>query len=154
MGMPRSKTVARLYKAVDIGIAGVKMTVLRLEKELEFDAAEVIDAVSDLHERYSKTPGYVVEVVKYNPRGEEVEFSGFATLDGLVLFPRPARLVSVRVIDSGIEGTRPVDQLRKVTLREKFYVSIGRIDLPKDVWGVVVETDRGIRVITRTALRG
>lgn len=154
MEMSRSKTVARLYKAVDIGIAGVKMTVLRLQKELEFDAVEVIDVVSDLHERYSKTPGYVVEVVKYNSRGEEVESSGFATLDGLVLFPRPARLVSVRVIDSGVEDTRPVDQLRKATPREKFYVSIGRIGLPKDVWGVVIETDRGIRVITRTALRG
>ena len=154
MGMPRSKTVARLYKAVEIGIAGVKMTLLRLEKELEFDAAEVIDVVSDFHERYSKTPGYVVEVVKYNSRGEEVESSGFVTLDGLVLFPRPARLVSVRVIENDIEGMRPVNQLRKATPRERFYVYIGRVDLPRNVWGIVVETDRGMRIVTRTALRG
>ena len=153
--MPRSKTVARLYKAVDVGIAGIKMTVLKLEKELEFDTTEVIDVVSDLYERYSRTPGYVVEVVKYNNRGEEVESSGFTTLEnGMVLFPRPARLLSVRVIEESVDGTTPIDKLRKARPREAFYVAIGRIELPKGVWGVAIETDRGIRVITRDKLRG
>lgn len=152
--MPRSKTVARFYRAINVKIAEVKMTVLKLEKEVDYGSADVLDVISDLHERYSRTSGYVVEVIRFNHRGEEVEAAGFATVDGVILFPRPAKLISLRIIEDGVDGALPLDKLRRARPREEFYVSIGKIELPKGVWGVAIETDRGFRIVTKSSLRG
>lgn len=152
--MGRAGTVARLYHAFDASIAGVRLTLLRLEKEIELGSTEVLDAVSDLRERYANTPGYVVEVVRYNKRGEEVEASVFATVVGTVLFPRPARLIVVRVIEEELRGSRPLQPLPAVKPPGELYISLGRIELPEGVWGVILETDRGVRLVSRDMLAG
>ncbi len=147
-----ARTVARIYRARYVNIGPVKVRVYVLEKETSING-DFFDVYTDIVEHYKNTDGVIVEVVKYSKDGKE-EYVAVYTIDkGRLLFQRPAKLKRIVLIDEKQATAllpQPLDRASSYTLSEDVYVYLGEIASEKPVWGVLIETDKGSRLVKLT----
>ena len=144
-----AKIVVRVYRAKDVNIGPIKVRAYILEKEIS-TSGDFFDVYTDTVERYKNTEGVIVEVVGYSKDGKE-EYVAIYTVDkGKLLFQRPAKLKKVVLIDEKQATTlspQPLNRMASYTPSEDVYVYLGEIASEKPVWGVLVETDKGSRLV-------
>ncbi len=143
----------RYYKPELRRLGPLTLEVLRLVRiePLELSAVTPSDAVDRVYdilvnvvERYRGGEPMVVEVRAYLKTGE-IAAATLTKQTGhravTMLFPRPARLFRIGV--GGPEGVKWFD------VAEDVYVYHGRVELPESVDIVMLDTEEGLRVITR-----
>ncbi len=148
--MMAGKLVVRYYRAVSFRAGPVLLRGYRLEKSEE-RSGDLFDVLTDLAERYRKTPDAVVEVIRLNPKtGEEAEAAVYTTGQGALLFPRPARLQTVRLLDEAVvkaQAPTPLERLPTYRPSGDYYVYIGDVAVERPAAGIILETDKGVRVL-------
>ncbi len=154
--MGKGGVVIRVFGAETQRLRGVTLTLLRPEKELEVEAKDFYELVADMRERYRNTPNKVIVVAETGRApGEAERTATISTLEhSFLLFPEPARLKAIyiaRGMDSGIK--RELSGLERIEFREPVYVYQGSIDFEEDVELVILETERGVKVISRHMLK-
>jgi hypothetical protein len=144
----------RYYKPELKSLGPVLIEVYRLAKiePLELGAItpgdavdRVYDILANVVERYRSSEFMVVEVRAYLKTGEiaAATLTRQPTRTMLMMFPRPVRLVrlGVKLRENGIRWYR---------VSEELYVYQGKLELPEDVELVVLDTEEGVRVVTRS----
>jgi len=146
------RVVIRYYRRSLERIGPILLEAYRLERKEERTQGDLLDIVSELSERYANTPDALVEAVLLDSRGEERGALAY-TAGGAqqLLFPRPARLLRIYLVDDtavSVQAPQPVDRLPSYTPREEVYVYAGSVgaENPKVV-GVLLETDKGTRLL-------
>ena len=142
----------RVYKADTLSMGPLEMRVFRLEQVIDLGSGvDVFDVLTEYSERYSNTPEAVVEVVEMNERTrEEKRVAVYTSGKGKLLFQRPALLRRAAIIDgktASHASPTPLETLETVTPKGEVYVYVGDIKSSKPVWGVLLETDKGVRFI-------
>jgi len=144
------RTLVRVYKRTVLRLGPVQLDTLRLYR-VEEARGHPFDVLTDYAERFRGTPDAVVEVVELDEKGEEREVAAYTSAEGLpLLFPRPARLRRVYVIDdvaASSNAPQPLERMPSYAPSEEYYVYVGRIAVEKDAFAVLLETDMGTRLV-------
>ncbi len=153
--MPR--TVVRVYRRVVLRLGPVQLEALRLEREEEAKG-HPFDVLTDYAERFRETPDAVVEVVELDDKGEEREAAAYTAAEKLpLLFPRPARLRRVYIIDEAAASSnapQPLERLPSYAPSGEYYVYAGRVAVEGGGYAVLLETDMGSRLVLLQARAG
>ncbi len=148
----------RVYKPQITRVGGVLMKVYEpLEEAESLERIEVRtkkDIVDAIYNKVQKDKPRLISRYRDALVEVDVEGKGFALFLGEstegeeslkpdLIFPRPARIIRVGVVKQGqVKWAKP----KKGT---QYYVFEGLVEVPKGADAVIVETDRGRRIITR-----
>jgi len=147
--MPK-RLLIRIYGAEQISLnEDVALTILRLEKEIEEKDRDFYDLLADLKERYKSTPNKVIEVIEVGKGGEATHRATISTIDnGTILFPEPVRLRAVYIArDMETHVRRSLSSFKRINLDSNAYIFQGRAILPNDVKMIILDTERGIKLL-------
>ena len=150
------RVYVRVYKANVVRVGAVEITALKLERTVDVGDSDVFDVLTEYSERYSNTPDAVVEVVEVNERTrEEKRVAVYTPSRGQLLFQRPALLRRIILLDERTAShstPTPLEALEKLAPGGEVYVYSGTVKLFKPVWGVLLETDKGVRFLRPTTV--
>jgi len=152
-----SQVMVRVFNVEKRDVEGVSLTVLRLEKEWEISAKDFYELVADMKERYKSTPNKVIVLTRLGRGSSEAGHTAtISTIDrGVLLFPEPARLKAIYIVGEDLKpGVRqPLSLFKHVKIDDNVYVYQGDIVLGDGTRLVILETEKGIKVITRDAIK-
>ncbi len=132
----------RYYRRGRLELGPVALEVYRLEREEEVEG-DLVEVFGDVSERFRESPEYAV-LVEDPSTGRRAVYTSYR--EGVLMFQEPARLLRVSLI--GDETLQPGGSLASYSAPEPVYVYVGRIAVSKkDVYGVLLETDKGKRFI-------
>lgn len=153
-----AKLFIRYYRRSSLRLGPVSLDVYTLDRVEERSGGDVFDVYADVAERYKSTPGVAVEIVREeSERGVTVEreVAMYTADGGEVLFHRPARLLRLVLVPPGEADTGPngveVDKLPAYRPSGEVYVFLGSVRSEKPAWGVLLETDKGSRMVILSA---
>ncbi len=152
-----SQVTVRVFNAEKKDVEGVSLTVLRLEKEWTTGAKDFYELVADMKERYKSTPNKVIVLTKIGRSSSEAEhIATISTIDrGILLFPEPARLKAIYIAGEDLKPRirKALSLFKRIEFNDDVYVYQGDIVLGNGVKLVVLETEKGLKVITRDAAK-
>lgn len=154
--MGKKKIVVRVFEAETQKVKGITLTTLHLEKELEVEAKDFYELVADMKERYKHTPNKVIVITETGRVPNEAERSAtISTLENsFLLFPEPVRLKSIYIAkDVGSGVKRELSSLERIDFRDPIYIYQGSLSLDNDAMLVVLDTEGGIKVISKHMLK-
>ncbi|MEB3780392.1 MAG: hypothetical protein GSR85_09235 [Desulfurococcales archaeon] len=157
--MPREKlrVTVKWYTADTITIGGVSIGVLKPSKVVEsVEIGDPIDTMLRIAEDNARLKkGDYFEVVVEGSEIREIIGETPRYRWSRPLFPVPSRLrrigiVRVSDVKESIEGgffTFTRDDVEWHTVEEEIYVYEGKLEAPSDVLFVILDTDRGLRMV-------
>ncbi len=152
-----SQVTVRVFNAEKKDVEGVSLTVLRLEKEWRMSARDFYELVADMKERYKSTPNKVVVLIRPGRGSSEAEYiATISTIDkGMLLFPEPAKLKAIYIAGEDLKPRvkQALSLFKRIEFNDDIYVYQGDIVLGDGVKLVVLETEKGIKVITRDSIK-
>ncbi len=151
------QVVVRIFNAETINVNDTSLTVLRLEKESRVNAKDFYDLLADMKERYKSTPNKIIVLAKLGRGSTEAEHvATISTIErGILLFPEPTRLKAIYIAGDDLKpGIKySLSLLKRIELSDIVYVYQGEVVFGDKVRLIVLETEKGVKVITRQMLR-
>ncbi len=147
------KVYIRLYRESLYRAKNLELKVLRLYRQEEARVSrhsDVVELLAELSRRYASEASLIEVMLKWHDGSERVLSSYTESVTRSpreLLFPEPAKLVRIGLVYS---NTTSLPNIEWHHVKDDVYVYEGEIKVPDGVKAVIIETDKGLRVISRT----
>ncbi len=143
-----ARLVVRFYRRRTVRLGPVALEAYTLERVEELEG-DIVEFMGEVSERYRGSPEWAVEAAEVQGR-EERRVAVYTSGGGPLLFPRPALLKSVTVLDAAAVSAspQPLHRMPRYQPPGELYVYTGSlaVEMP-GVYAVLLETDKGLRLV-------